>query len=75
MTLIDFVLKLDAPNLVGVNQPSAHQLDEIHGASGTADYLLIGLQVSAGFFHYYMRRDGTLARMAPVLRAKPKELR
>lgn len=55
------------PNLVAQNEELAHTLREIHELMGYGLLLLIGLHIAGALKHYFIDKDGTLARMLPFL--------
>ena len=61
------------PSLIGPDKTLAEQIEKIHETLGVIGYYLIGLHVAAALFHHYLRRDGTLQRMLPMLRSKDNE--
>jgi cytochrome b561 len=56
---------LELPALIGIDEVSAHSLEDIHETIGVIGYYLIGLHASAALFHHYFMRDDTLLRMLP----------
>lgn len=56
---------LELPALIGIDQPLAKNIEEIHETIGTIGYYLIGLHAAAALFHHYSMRDDTLLRMLP----------
>lgn len=55
----------ELPPLVAANDALAGQVEELHELGGTIGYWLIGLHAAASLFHYYILKDGMLARMRP----------
>jgi cytochrome b561 len=49
----------------------ANQVFTVHKAAAWVLIALVALHVSAAFFHYFIRKDGVLQRMLPVLRKRP----
>jgi len=58
------------PLLIAANVDTAHTLEEAHEIIATIGYVLIGLHTVAALFHYYVRKDGVMARMLPKLANK-----
>ena len=56
---------LPIPSLMGVDEPLARQLKEVHETLATLGYVLIGLHTAAALFHHYFMHDNTLVRMLP----------
>jgi cytochrome b561 len=59
------------PPLLPQNQDLAPTIFWLHGAGAMLLTLLIGAHVGAALYHYFIRKDGVLARMWPSLRRKP----
>jgi cytochrome b561 len=55
----------ELPPLVAANEALAERVEELHELGGTIGYWLIGLHAVAALFHYYILRDGLMARMLP----------
>jgi cytochrome b561 len=54
------------PRVIGVDEPLAEALEEIHEVVGNIGYGLIGLHAVAALWHHYVQRDNTLTRMLPA---------
>ena len=55
----------ELPALVGKSKDLAKWFKDIHEATATAGYFLVGLHAAAALYHHYVRRDNTLRRMLP----------
>jgi cytochrome b561 len=57
-------------SLPGITQKSdlANQVLAVHKAAAWVLIALLALHVSAALFHYFIRKDGVLQRMLPILR-------
>jgi cytochrome b561 len=53
------------PALIGQDKALAHNIEDIHEATGAIGYYLVGLHAGAALFHHYFMRDDTLRRMLP----------
>jgi cytochrome b561 len=53
------------PALASQNQDAATQVLMLHKYLAYLTITLVGMHVGAALFHYFIRRDGVLARMAP----------
>ncbi len=54
---------LELPALIGQGKGLAKWLKDIHEATATAGYFLLGLHAVAALYHHYLRRDNTLRLM------------
>ena len=54
---------LELPALIGESKGQAKWLKDIHEATATAGYFLIGIHAAAALYHHYFRRDNTLRMM------------
>ena len=55
------------PGIVAPDKDAAATAFAVHALLALALVLLIGMHVGAALFHYFIRRDNVLARMAPRL--------
>ena len=53
----------ELPALIGKSERLADLFKEIHEASATAGYFLVGLHAAAALYHHYFKRDNTLRLM------------
>lgn len=56
------------PDLISPNEEMAHTLKEIHEWLANGLMLCIALHVAGALKHYFIDKDGTLARMLPFLK-------
>lgn len=56
-------LGLELPALIGESKGLAKWLKEVHEATATVGYFLIGIHAAAALYHHYFRRDNTLRLM------------
>jgi cytochrome b561 len=57
---------LELPKVIATRAPGWGWTGDVHGI--LANYLmltLVGLHVAAALYHYFVRRDGVLARIFP----------
>lgn len=57
---------LELPSLVAPVQGHPGLIAELHETGGNVILILAGLHAVMAFWHHYVLRDGTLARMKPV---------
>ena len=60
----------DLPSIAGKSDLAKDVL-VIHKALAWVLIALAALHISAALFHYFVRKDGVLQRMLPVLRKRP----
>jgi len=53
----------ELPALIGESKGLAKWLKDIHEATATVGYFLIGVHAAAALYHHYLRRDNTLRLM------------
>jgi cytochrome b561 len=56
---------LTIPALAGQNQDAANQVLALHKYLAFLTVALVAMHIGAGLFHYFIRKDGVLARMLP----------
>lgn len=56
---------ISLPSLAAQNDAAATRTFFLHGLAAYALILLVGMHVGAALFHYFIRKDGVLARMLP----------
>ncbi|QLG88257.1 cytochrome b [Chitinibacter bivalviorum] len=56
------------PDLVAKDEALAHTLKEIHELLANGLMVLVGLHAAGALKHYFIDKDGTLARMLPFLK-------
>jgi cytochrome b561 len=56
------------PDLVAKDEALSHTLKEIHELLAYGLLVLVGLHVAGALKHYFIDKDGTLARMLPFLK-------
>jgi cytochrome b561 len=54
---------LELPALIGKSEALAKWFKDVHEATATAGYFLIGLHAAAALYHHYWKRDNTLRLM------------
>jgi cytochrome b561 len=54
---------LHLPRIMPAGSKLGHAMGDIHGDLAVVLAIVIGLHVAAGFYHQFVRRDGTLLRM------------
>ncbi|MEQ1814042.1 MAG: cytochrome b [Candidatus Nitrotoga sp.] len=54
---------LELPALIGESKGLAKWLKDVHEATATIGYFLIGIHAAAALYHHYFRRDNTLKSM------------
>ena len=54
---------LHLPRIMAAGSKLGHELGDIHGDLAMVLAVMIALHVAAGFYHQFIRKDGTLLRM------------
>ena len=61
---------INLPQIAAENQDAAGFTFWLHGVAAFALVLLIGAHIGAAIFHFFIRKDGVLARMLPTVGRK-----